>query len=96
MESTKKFSYYFNILETKDNVISEVMNFDFGGHHDLAALYEAAKKLGMSNDKHAKELVLGVRLMHHVLKKYPNIAVLADFFPAFEDFKKKFEAAIEA
>lgn len=36
MDKEKK-SYYFNVIEAKDGKMNEVMNFNFGGHHDLAA-----------------------------------------------------------
>ena len=34
----EKRSYHFNISEVVDGKIQEVMNFNFGGHHDLAAM----------------------------------------------------------
>lgn len=92
MDNMTERSYYFNVTEVKDNKTVEVMNFNFGGHHDLAALYECAKKLGMQEDAHAKELVLGIRFLHHVLKKYPDIKVLNDFFPQLDSFKEAVNA----
>lgn len=88
-----KRSYFFNVTEVKDNNKTvEVMNFNFGGHHDLNELVEQAKALGLEDDKHAKELALGIRFLHHVLKKYPNIEVLNKFYDKFEAFKKEYEA----
>lgn len=92
MESNEKRSYFFNITEVKDNKTYEVMNFNFGGHHDLSELAEQAKKLNLDNDAHAKELALGIRLLHHALKKNLNVEVLNNFWPAFEAFKKEYEA----
>ena len=37
MDKEKK-SYHFNITEVQDGKIQEVMNFNFGGHHDLAVM----------------------------------------------------------
>ena len=68
----EKHSYHFDITEVVDGKIQEVMNFNFGGHHDLAALSAfAAQNEGLS-EKHARQLVVGLRLLHHALKKYPD------------------------
>lgn len=75
MEKEKK-SYYVNVIEAKDGKMAEVMNFNFGGHHDLAAMVENAKSLGFAKDKHAKEFVMAMRFMHHVIKKIPRIRYL--------------------
>lgn len=91
MDKVKK-SYHFNISEVEDNKIKEVMNFNFGGHHDLAAMVQTVINSGEITEKHAKELVVGVRLLHHVLKKYPENATFKAFFPAFEDFKHALKA----
>lgn len=82
-----KRSYHFNVTEVVDGKIQDVMNFNFGGHHDLAALVELAKQDNNLSDKHAKELVLGVRFLHHVLKKYPDNPLFANFAPALDAFK---------
>lgn len=84
----QKHSYHFNVTEVEDNKIKEVLNFNFGGHHDLKAMTEAVIAKGELTDKHAKELIVGVRLLHHVLKKYPEKAAFKAFYPAFEEFKK--------
>ena len=64
------------------------MNFNFGGHHDLAALAQrAAAKYSMSQ-KHSEQLVLGVRLLHHVLKKYPDNELFQSFFAQLNEFKR--------
>lgn len=41
----------------------------------------------MKKEKHADELVLGVRLLHHVLKKYPDNPEFAKFLGQLDDFK---------
>lgn len=82
-----KRSYHINVTEVVDNKIKEVLNFNFGGHHDLAALVEKAVAVGNITEKHAKELVLGVRLLHHVLKKYPENELFKNFAPQLHDFK---------
>ena len=74
-----KRAYHFNVTEVVDGKIQDVMSFNFGGHHDLAALVELAKQDNNLSDKHAKELVLGVRFLHHVLKKYPDNPLFANF-----------------
>ncbi len=86
MEKEKR-SYYVNVIEANDGKMAEVMNFNFGGHHDLAAMTERAKELGFAKDKHAKEFVLAMRFMHHVLKKNADNALFAEFAPQFEAFK---------
>ncbi|MDE6627850.1 MAG: DUF3861 family protein [Muribaculaceae bacterium] len=83
-----KHSYHFNITEVVDGKIQEVMHFNFGGHHDLAKLAGVAAGKENLADKHAKELVVGMRLLHHVLKKYPDNEKFAAFLPLLNDFKK--------
>lgn len=88
MEKEKK-SYFFNVIEAKDGKMCEVTNFNFGGHHDLANMIQKTQESGVfAKDKHAKEFVLAMRLMHHVLKKYPDAPLFAEFWPQFEAFKK--------
>ncbi|MBD5189692.1 MAG: DUF3861 family protein [Bacteroidales bacterium] len=98
MEKQKK-SYYVNMVEAnvKDNgkiKMDEVLNFNFGGHHDIAAMVEKAKSLGFAKDKHAKEFVLAMRFMHHVIKKNSDNALFAEFGPQFEAFKKSLKAQV--
>lgn len=88
MEKTKH-SYHFNVTEVVDNKVKEVMNFNFGGHHDLAELVEKAVAVGNITEKHAKQLVVGVRLLHHVLKKYPENEIFKEFAPELKAFKDK-------
>lgn len=83
----EKRSYHFNITEVVDGKIQEVMNFNFGGHHDLAKLAELAAEKENMKDKHARQLVLGVRLLHHALKKYPDNQLFANFLNQLNDFK---------
>ena len=86
----EKRSYYFNVIEAKDGKMQEVMNFNFGGHHDLAAMADSAKASGIfAKDKHAKEFVVAMRLLHHVIKKNPDAAIFAEFAPQFKAFKDK-------
>ncbi|MCM1163653.1 MAG: DUF3861 family protein [Muribaculaceae bacterium] len=89
-----KKSYHFNVTQVEDGKIKEVMNFNFGGHHDLAELVAKTEATGEFTDKHAKELVVGVRLLHHVLKKYPDNELFKSFYPAFEEFKKALKAKV--
>lgn len=88
MEKEKRH-YYVNVVEANDDCkMAEVMNFNFGGHHDLAAMAERAKELGLAKDKHAKEFVLAMRFMHHVIKKNADNPLFAEFAPQFEAFKR--------
>lgn len=84
----EKKSYYVNMIEAKDGKMAEVLDFNFGGHHDIAELVEKAKVLGFAKDKHTKEFVLALRFMHHVIKKNADNAIFAEFGPQFEAFKK--------
>ncbi len=69
------------------------MDFNFGGHHDLAALVEKTKAAGLfSKDKHAKEFVVAMRLLHHVMKKNADNPLFAEFAPQFEAFKNSVRA----
>ncbi|MCM1504664.1 MAG: DUF3861 family protein [Muribaculum sp.] len=85
----EKRSYHFNITEVVDGKIQEVMNFNFGGHHDLAKLAQLAQSKEGLTQKHAEQLVLGMRLLHHALKKYPDNADFAAFLSQLNDFKHK-------
>lgn len=86
MDKEKK-SYHFNVTEVVDGKIEEVMNFNFGGHHDLAEMVTELEQTGQLREKHCKEFVIGLRFLHHVLKKYPDNEAFKKFRPAFEDFK---------
>ena len=88
MEKEKK-SYYVNMVEAKDGKMAEVLNFNFGGHHDIAAMVEKAKGLGFAKDKHAKEFVLAMRFMQHVIKKNSDNPLFAEFASQFEAFKQQ-------
>ena len=84
-----KKSYYVNLIEAKDGKMAEVFNFNFGGHHDLNDMFENTRKAGIfAKDKHAKEFVLAMRFMHHVIKKNPDLALFKEFAPQFEAFKQ--------
>lgn len=88
----QKHSYHFNVTEVVDGKIKEALNFNFGGHHDLAHIVDKAVAVGNITEKHAKQLVCGVRLLHHVLKKYPENEIFKEFFPALDEFKDKLKA----
>ena len=88
----EKRSYHFNITEVVDGKIQDVMSFNFGGHHDLAALAALAAEKENVTQKHADELVVGLRLMHHALKKYPDNKLFADFLGQLNDFKHALKA----
>ena len=83
----EKHSYHFNITEVVDGKIQEVMNFNFGGHYDLAALANMAEQKENLKPKHAQQLVLGIRLLHHALKKYPDKPEFAKFLGQLNEFK---------
>lgn len=87
-KNKEKLSYHVDLTQVVDGKIQEVFNFNFGGHHDLAALARfAASKDGLS-DKHAQQLVLGLRFLHHALKKYPDNPLFAGFLGQLNDFKR--------
>ena len=88
----RKHSYHFHVTELQEDKIKDVFGFNFGGHHDLKKMVEDAVAKGNITEKHAKELVCGVRLLHHVLKKYPGNPILQSIMPAFEDFKHALRA----
>ena len=88
----KKHSYHFHVTEVEEGKIKDVFGFNFGGHHDLKKMVEDAVAKGNITEKHAKELVCGVRLLHHVLKKYPGNPIFQSVMPAFEDFKHALKA----
>lgn len=83
----EKLSYHVNVSQVVDGKIQEVFNFNLGGHHDLAALAQYAAQKDNLSDKHARQLVLGLRLMHHALKKYPDNQLFATFLGQLNDFK---------
>ena len=83
----KKHSYHFHITQVEDEKIKDVFGFNFGGHHDLKKMVDDVVAKGTMTEKHAKELVCGMRLLHHVLKKYPGNPIFQSVMPAFEDFK---------
>lgn len=88
MENDKvKRSYHFQVAEVVDNKVKDVFNFNFGGHHDLENLVDKAVAVGNITEKHARQLVCGVRLLHHVLKKYPDNEAFKTFAPKFKEFK---------
>ena len=88
MDSDKqKRSYHFQVGEVVDNKVKDVFNFNFGGHHDLAAIVDKAVAVGNITEKHARQLVCGVRLLHHVMKKYPENEAFKAFAPKFKEFK---------
>ena len=88
----KKHSYHFHITKVEEDKIKDVFGFNFGGHHDLKKMVEDVVAKGEMTEKHAKELVCGVRLLHHVLKKYPGNQIFQSIMPAFEDFKHALRA----
>ena len=86
-DNKEKKSYHFQVAEVIDNKVKDVFNFNFGGHHDLEELVAKAVAVGNITEKHARQLVCGVRLLHHVLKKYPGNPIFQSVWPALEDFK---------
>ena len=91
----KKRSYHFNVTEVEDGKIKEAYNFNFGGHHDLVELINKTVALGNITEKHAKQLVTGVRLLHHVLKKYPDNELFKNFQPQLKAFKHALKEEIK-
>ena len=85
----EKRSYHVGLTEVVDGKIQDVFSFNLGGHHDLAALAARAEKDQDMKQKHARQLVLGMRLLHHALKKYPDNEKFAAFFEQLNAFKKQ-------
>ena len=85
----EKRSYHINVSEVVDGKIQEVMNFNFGGHHDLAALAQRAQEKENISPKHAAQLVLGLRLLHHALKKNQENEKFASFLAQLDGFKQE-------
>ena len=83
----EKRSYHINVTEVVDGKIQEVMNFNLGGHHDIAVLAQKAEQKEGISPKHAAQLVLGMRLLHHALKKNPDNEKFAAFLNQLNDFK---------
>ena len=95
MDKGQKRSYHFQVAEVVENKVKDVFNFNFGGHHDLAEMVEKTVAVGNITEKHAKELVTGVRLLHHVLKKYPENETFKAFAPQLKEFKDALKAQIK-
>ena len=90
-----KKNYYVNMVESKDGKMCEVLNFNFGGHHDIADMVERTRAAGLfEKDKHNKEFVLAMRFLHHVIKKKPDLKLFKEFAPQFEAFKKSVKAKL--
>lgn len=83
-----KRSYHVDLTEVVDGKIQEVFNFNLGGHHDIAAIVQKAMAKEGISEKHAQQLVLGLRLMHHALKKNPDNELFAGFLAQLNEFKK--------
>lgn len=83
------------MIEARDGKMKEVLDFNFGGHHDIADMVERTRAAGIfEKDKHAKEFVLAMRFLHHVIKKNPDLDLFKEFGPQFETFKKNVKSAL--
>lgn len=87
-----KKSYHFQVAEVIDNKVKDVFSFNFGGHHDLEEIVKKAVAVGNITEKHARQLVCGVRLLHHAMKKYPDNEAIKAFAPKFKEFKDALKA----
>ena len=96
MDDKVKKSYHFQVSEVVDNKVKDFFCFNFGGHHDLAELVEKAVAVGNITEKHAKQLVCGVRLLHHAMKKYPENEAIKAFAPKFKEFNDALKAQANA
>jgi len=94
MEKEKK-TYYVSVTEAVDGKMKDVMSFDFCCHHDLCAMVGKVKESGVvDNEKHAQELVLGMRLLHHAIKKNPECELFQSFRAQFKEFKEAFKKKV--
>ena len=91
-ENKEKKSYHFQVCEVIDNKVKDVFCFNLGGHHDLEEIVNKAVAVGNITEKHAKQLVCGVRLLHHAMKKYPENEAIKAFAPKFKEFKDALKA----
>ena len=95
-DNKEKKSYHFQVAEVIDNKVKDVFNFNFGGHHDLEEMVNKCVAVGNITEKHAKQLVCGVRLLHHAMKKYPDNEAIKAFYPKFKEFKDALKAQANA
>ena len=95
-DNKEKKSYHFQVAEVIDNKVKDVFSFNFGGHHDLEEIVEKAVAVGNITEKHARQLVCGVRLLHHAMKKYPENEAIKAFAPKFKEFKDALKAQAKA
>ena len=95
-DNKEKKSYHFQVAEVVDNKVKDVFSFNFGGHHDLEKIVEKAVAVGNITEKHARQLVCGVRLLHHAMKKYPENEAIKAFAPKFKEFKDALKAQANA
>ena len=95
-DNKEKKSYHFQVAKVIDNKVKDVFSFNFGGHHDLEELVEKAVAVGNITEKHARQLVCGVRLLHHAMKKYPENEAIKAFAPKFKEFKDALKAQANA
>ena len=95
-DNKEKKSYHFQVAELIENNVKDVFNFNFGVHHDLEQLVAKAVAVGNITEKHARQLVCGVRLLHHAMKKYPENEAIKAFAPKFKEFKDALKAQANA
>lgn len=83
----KKHTYNIDISEVVDGEIQKVMNFNFSGHHDLAMIARKVAQHEPLCELHAKELTLGLRLLHRVLKENAENPLYAKLLMHLNEFK---------
>ena len=96
MDDKVKRSYHFQVADVINNKVKDDFCFNFGGHHDLAELVEKTVAVGNITEKHAKQLVTGVRLLHHVMKKYPENEIFKKYFPVLDEMKRELKEQAKA
>ena len=86
-------TYNITVNEVVVGNSAPTFEFDFNTHHDLGKMAKAVAERETMSEKHSQELVLGMRLLHHVLKKYPDKKAYAALYAAVEAFKAAMKAA---
>ena len=83
----KKHTYNIDISEVVDGEIRKVMNFNFCGHHDMAMIAQKIAQKGCLCDLHARQLTVGMRLLHRALKENDDRPLFARLLLQLDEFK---------
>ena len=90
----KKHSYNIDISEVVDGEIKQVMYFNFCGHHDMAMIAQKVAQKGNLCDLHAKELTVGLRLLHRALKENADKPLFEKLLMQLDEFKQELKKCV--